>query len=435
MSIYFGTDGIRGEVNKELNHELCYKCGNAISGLKENAKVVLGRDTRTSGDAITLAFSAGLVMGGGSVVDVGVVPTACISYLVKKLGFDYGVVISASHNPPRYNGIKIFDANGDKINTLTETQIEKKFVLNNIVSYKELGSFVQKKSLARLYTDFLVSVGRPLKNLKIALDCCNGASVNFAPKIFRRLGARVVALNTSQNGLKINRDCGSLYPGAIREAVLRHNCHMGFAFDGDSDRVIAVDEKGNVLDGDIITYVLATHFKGVGELDKNGVVGTTQTNMGIINSLKARGIEFYASDVGDKYVIAMMKEKGLVLGGEQSGHIIVGKHLSTGDGILSAIVLASIVAKTKKQLSMLAKVVLMPQVNADVAVLDKFRVVNAQELKTEIDECNALNTTGRVVVRASGTENKIRVMVEGEDATLNKEILDRIVKKVLAFNA
>lgn len=434
MSIYFGTDGIRGEVNKDLNFEVCFKCGNALSGLKDNVKIVLGRDTRTSGDYIALAFSTGVVVGGGNVVDVGVIPTAGISYLVKKLGCDYGVVVSASHNPPRYNGIKIFDENGDKINLTTETHIEKRFVLNNIVSYKEVGSYVQKPHLSRLYLDFLTTCGVPFKNLKVALDCSNGASGSIAPKVFRRLGAKVVALNTSRNGLKINRECGSLYPQVISEAVTRHKCDIGFAFDGDSDRVIAVDEKGRVIDGDIITYILASHYKKSGQLKNNGVVGTTQTNMGIINTLRAKGIEFFASDVGDKYVIEMMKEKGLTLGGEQSGHIIIGKHLTTGDGILCALILAGIVATKTTPLSTLADVQLMPQSNISVPVLDKFRVINAQELKSEIDECRALIPNGRIVVRASGTENKIRILVESEDDVQNKTLLDRIVKKVESFN-
>lgn len=434
MSIYFGTDGIRGEVNKDLNFEVCFKCGNALSGLKDNVKIVLGRDTRTSGDYIALAFSTGVVVGGGNVVDVGIIPTAGISYLVKKLGCDYGVVVSASHNPPRYNGIKIFDANGDKINLATETQIEKRFVQNNIVSYKEVGSYVQKPHLSRGYIDYLFACGRPLKNLKIALDCSNGASGNFAPKVFRQLGAKVVALNTSRNGLKINRDCGSLYPNIVSEAVLRHKCDMGFAFDGDSDRVIAVDEKGNIVDGDIITYILASYYKKVGLLKNNGVVGTTQTNMGIVDTLRSKGIEFFASDVGDKYVIEMMKEKGLVLGGEQSGHVIIAKHSSTGDGILCGLILASVVVVEKKPLSVLANVRLMPQSNISVPVLDKFRVINAQELKTEIDECRTLIPDGRVVVRASGTENKVRILVESKDEEQNKIILDRIVRKVESFN-
>lgn len=434
MSIYFGTDGIRGEVNKDLNFEVCYKCGNALSSLKDNARIILGKDTRTSGDYIALALITGVVAAGGSVVDVGVVPTACVSYLTKKMGFDYGVVISASHNPPRYNGIKIFDENGEKISLVTETQIEKRFVQNTVVSYKEIGSFVSRPHFARSYIDFLAEAGSPLKNLKIALDCSNGASGNIAPKVFRRLGAKVIALNTSKNGLKINRECGSLYPKVISEAVKKYKCNMGFAFDGDSDRIIAVDERGEVLDGDIITYILATYYKRIGKLQNDSVVGTTQTNMGIINKLKSQGINFYASDVGDKYVIQLMKEKNIALGGEQSGHIIIGEHLTTGDGILCGVKLASIVGQTNTPLSELAHVDLMPQSNANVSVLDKFRVINAQELQSEIDACRTMLDGGRIVVRASGTENKIRIMVEGSDVEQNQMLLNRIVGKVESFN-
>ncbi len=434
MSIYFGTDGIRGEVNKELNFEVCYKCGNALSNIKENVKIVLGRDTRKSGDLIALSFSCGVVMGGGNIIDVGVIPTAGIAYLVKKLKFDYGVVISASHNPAEYNGIKIFDCNGNKIGVQEENLIEKYFIHNNIANFKKVGTYCQKRYMTRQYVNFLRNSSKSLNGVKIALDCSNGASGSIAPKLFRELGAKVVALNCSNNGLKINDNCGSLHPEGLSEAVVKYKCHIGFAFDGDSDRVIAVDEKGKLVDGDIITYILGCYFKKKNSLKNNGVVGTTQTNMGIIKALKKEGIDFYASDVGDKYVIELMKDKNLEIGGEQSGHIIIGRYSDTGDGVLCAIVLANILKEEKRNFSNLAHVELMPQANKNIVVYDKLRIINADELKQEINECENMIRDGRILVRASGTESKIRVMVESCDELQNTKVLDRIVRKIEQIN-
>lgn len=435
MSIYFGTDGIRGEVNKELNFEVCYKCGNALTQIKDNVKIILGRDTRKSGDLVALSFSCGVVMGGGSVIDVGVVPTAGIAYLVKKMKCDYGVVISASHNPAEYNGIKIFDCNGNKIGIQEENLIEKYFIYNNITNYKKVGSYCQKRYFVRQYIGFLKSHIKSLKGVKVAIDCSNGASGSIAPKLFRELGAKVFAINCSNNGLKINDNCGSLHPESLCETVLKYKCNVGFAFDGDSDRVIAVDEKGQLIDGDIITYILACNFKKNGLLKNDGVVGTSQTNMGIVTTLKKQGINFYASDVGDKYVIELMKQKNLELGGEQSGHIIIGRIADTGDGVLCALVLTNILKEEKRTMSSLAHIELMPQANKNIVVYDKLRIINADELKQEITQCEGLIKDGRILVRASGTESKIRIMVESHDPVLNERIIDRLARKIQNINS
>ena len=434
MSIYFGTDGIRGEINKDLNFEVCYKCGNALSQIKENVKIVLGRDTRKSGDMVALSFSSGVVIGGGSVVDVGVIPTPGIAYLVKKLKCDYGVVISASHNPAEYNGIKIFDCNGNKISVQEENLIEKYFIHNNITNFKKVGTYCQKRYISRQYVEFLRMTSKSLKGMKIAIDCSNGASGSVAPKLFKELGAKVFAVNCSNNGLKINDECGSLHPDGLREVVLKHKCHVGFAYDGDADRLIAIDEKGKIIDGDVITFVLASYFRSKNQLKNNGVVGTTQTNMGIIASLKKQCIDFYASDVGDKYVIELMKQKNIHLGGEQSGHIIIGKYSDTGDGILASLVLSNIIKEDRRAFSEISRVELMPQSTRNVVVFDKLRIINADELKHEIHDCKTLLKDGRVLVRASGTENKIRIMVEGRDQTLNEKLADRIARKVDSIN-
>ncbi len=430
MSIYFGTDGIRGRVNKELTNEVCYKCGNALASIKPNAKILIGRDTRVSGSYITLAFSVGAVIAGANVIDVGIIPTAGISYLVKKLNYDFGVVISASHNPAEHNGIKIFDENGNKITGLLEDKIEKEFIKNNVASGMYVGSYCQKPYLCRQYSKFLVDCGNDIKGLKIALDCSNGASYVIAKNVFKKLGAKVVKINCSNNGKEINKNCGSLYPEALRELVKREKCDMGFAFDGDSDRIVAVDEKGVLIDGDSIIFILAKYYGGLGQLKNNCVVGTTQTNMGLQKHLNDMGITLIRSDVGDKYVIEKMQEKASELGGEQSGHIIIGKYCNTGDGILAGVVLAGIVKNTGKKLSELAKVELYPQANISVSVLDKLRILNSDKLKEYIKECEQLLTDGRIVVRASGTENKIRVMVEDSSLDVVNLVADNLHKMI-----
>ena len=433
MSIYFGTDGIRGVVNKDLTYEVCYKCGNALASLNPNAKILIGRDTRVSGNFVTLAFSVGCMIGGVSITDVGVIPTAGISYLVKKLNYDFGVVISASHNPPSHNGIKIFDKYGNKISSLQEDQIEKQFVKNIIVNGMYVGTYCQKPYMTRQYLANLVKAGVSLKGLKIALDCSNGASATIAGKCFKSLGAKVYKINVKTNGREINENCGALHPEGLAELVKRTKCNMGFAFDGDSDRIIAVDDKGEILNGDMILFVLAKYYGKKNMLKNNSVVGTTQTNKGLEIALNRLGINLYRSDVGDKYVIEKMQEVGAELGGEQSGHIIIGKYANTGDGILAGIVLAGIVAELKTPLSTLSNVKLMPQVNINVNVLDKLRVLNSDELKMSIKQCEDELINGRIVVRASGTESKIRIMVEAEEINTAKSLAERIEKVVLTI--
>ena len=430
MSIFFGTDGIRGVVNKDLTYEVCYKCGNALATLNPNAKILVGRDTRVTGSFVTLAFSVGCLIGGIDVVDVGIIPTAGIAYLTKKLNYDYGVVISASHNPPEHNGIKIFDNNGNKISDFQEDLIEKQFIKNSIVNGMYVGSYCQKHYLIKQYINFLLKCGKSLKGLKVAIDCSNGASFALAGKVFKKLGAKVYKINTKNNGKEINENCGALYPNACAEVVLRYNCNIGFAFDGDSDRIIAIDEKGNIVDGDMVLFVLAKYFGEKGLLKNNCVVGTTMTNKGLECALNTMGITLHRSDVGDKYVIEKMKEKQCELGGEQSGHVIVGKYLNTGDGVLTGVVLAGIIAQLKKPLSKLTDVKLMPQCIINVSVLDKLRVLNSEFLKQQISLCENELVDGRIVVRASGTESKIRIMVEGKDEGQVKSVAERLEKVV-----
>lgn len=435
MGIFFGTDGIRGLVNSELTFDLAFKCGNALGVSKPNAKILIGRDTRISGSYLSIAVAGGAISAGAKVVDIGICPTAGIAYLTKILKYDFGVVISASHNPPDYNGIKIFDCNGYKLGDKNENLLERKFVNTTYVAPKNIKNYVQNYKITSKYTDFLKnSCNLSLNGLKIVVDCSNGAAYKYAPKVFKNLGAEVIKINSSNNGSNINKDCGSLHPESLCQKVVKEKADMGFAFDGDSDRILACDENGNILDGDIILYMLAKYFKGNKLLSKNTIVGTSHTNMGIENSLQKIGIKLLRSDVGDKYVLEKMLENNLSLGGEKSGHIILSEYATTGDGILAAIKLAEMVVSSNKKLSTLAKVKLYPQINIDCIVKDKLRIINNLTLSNIITEQEKiLGNNSRIMVRVSGTEPKIRIMVESlntEQAQKSAQIIEQTVKEI-----
>ena len=425
MAIFFGTDGIRGEVNEFLTHELAYKCGNAIAGEKNNATILIGGDTRVTRSFLTSAFASGAMAAGANIIDVGVCPTAGIAYLTRQLGMDFGVVVSASHNPAKYNGIKIFDHKGFKLGDNAEEALERKFVNNKTVDWGKIGSFHQDHSLIKLYENFLISCcEKKLDGLTIVLDAGYGAAYKVAARVFKKLGAKVKLLHCKNKGLLINDGCGSLYPNLLVEAVKKHKADLGMAFDGDSDRIIACDETGKILDGDIILFIIAKYLKKTKRLSKNTIVGTSHTNIGIENELQRLGINLIRTDIGDKYVIAKMLEEGLDLGGEKSGHIIIREFATTGDGILSGIMLAAMSKLSGERLSKLAAVKLCPQINIDCVVSDKLRVVNSEKLTETINEQRKiLGGNARVMVRCSGTEPKIRIMVECDD------------EKIAAFSA
>lgn len=411
MGLFFGTDGLRGIVNEDLTFSLAYKVGNALSSLKVGARILVGRDTRVSGSYLTLALASGAMSGGASVVDVGVVPTAGVAYLTKKHEFDYGVVISASHNSAEYNGIKVFDKNGYKLGDKEEERVERCFIHDKTNAYPYIGIYEQDYTLVKDYAQFLISAGIDMSGLTIVLDGSNGASHKIAPAVFRSLGASVVASSCSGDGLHINENCGSLYPQKLIKRVHRYNADVGFAFDGDSDRLITIDEKGNIIDGDMVIYILAKHLKQEGKLNDNTVVGTSHTNMAIEESLKREGINFIRTDIGDKYVLAKLVEKNLSLGGEQSGHIILKDLSTTGDGILSAIAVATLLKKSGKKCSELFDIELYPQTNINVVVSDKLRVINNEEFATCVAKMqNDLEGKGRLMVRASGTEDRKSVV-------------------------
>ena len=436
MMKYFGTDGIRGKLFDDIDKRIAFDCGNALCRLTPKPTIVLGKDSRQSGDYLTLAFSLGVVCGGGTVVDVGICPTAGIAYLTKTYGYNYGVVVSASHNPPDNNGIKIFSSNGQKLGDKYEWELEKFFGKHKLVDVMQLGNFVSKPILIKKYTNFLQnSVKLSLKNLKIVLDCCYGASVVIAPKVFKNLGADVITLNNKADGKNINVKCGATDVSMLKRAVVENKADFGLAFDGDADRVIAVDENGKEVDGDKIIYILSLHLQKANKLKNNVVVGTKMTNLGIQNALKQHNIDIVLADIGDKYVIEEMRKYGAIVGGEKSGHIILSEYLPTGDGLLSGLKLAEIIKSEHQKLSKLSCVQLFPQVFANCVVKDKDVVINNKILKNEIKNIeNIANDKTRVLVRKSGTEQVIRLMVESENSEFASKCINTLKNIVDKIN-
>lgn len=430
--IYFGTDGIRGIVGEDITQEICFRCGNAVSKLKPKAKIIIARDTRTSGSFVLSSFVSGATMGGANVIDVGILPTPAISFLVQELKADFGVMITASHNPPEYNGIKIFDSTGKKINSKLENQIERNFAKNYIDKSKKYGRYIVKTKLYKNYLNHLTNCANTnLNGLKVVLDCSNGASYLIASKVFKKLGASVTKINASNNGEKINYQCGALYPQKLAETVKKLKADVGFAFDGDADRITVVDENGKIVDGDQIMLFLVDMYKRYNLLKSHAVVGTVQTNMAVERYLKENGITLLRTDVGDKYVTEELFKKNLQIGGEQSGHIIISEYTKTGDGILCALMIGKFIVASGEKLSKNIFYDLFKQHLKNYVVNDKYAVINSASTKIAINECEQLlNRNGRVVVRASGTEPKVRVMVETQDKNIAKKIFDKLDKAI-----
>ncbi|HEY8390059.1 MAG TPA: phosphoglucosamine mutase, partial [Clostridia bacterium] len=385
MSQYFGTDGIRGIANKDLTIELSAKVGNALTLLKENPLVVIGTDTRISKDMLKLAVISGILAGGGNVIDLGILTTPAISYITTLYKADFGVVISASHNPPEYNGIKIFDNKGAKLGEIERDFIEDCINQNKTNYSQNIGTANQDLLSHERYINFLAeSVDTDLKGLKIVLDCSNGASFEVAPKLFEKLGAEVFSYNCNHTGHDINVNCGSLHEEFLSKKTKEIKADIGFAFDGDADRVIASDSDGNIINGDSIIYILAKYLHSIGRLKGNIVVGTHHTNMGMEMYLKQSGIKLIRADIGDHFVACEMEKYDCVLGGEQSGHIILKDHAPTGDGILAALKLVSVLKKTQKSIKELNDFYVYPQVNINIEVSDKHKVLANEYLQSEL---------------------------------------------------
>lgn len=434
MSIFFGTDGLRGIIGDDLNHEIAYNCGNALGKISPNSNILLGKDTRVSGDYIATAFASGLISAGCNITMVGVCPTPAVAYLTHTLGYDYGVTITASHNPLDHNGIKIFDNNFRKIADKKEELIEKSFFKHILSSNENLGQINYKNELVAHYEKFLKEKIKTLGNLKIVFDCANGATSPIIEHIFRDYKDNVIIINNNTNGLDINKDCGATCLDSIKSAVKECKADIGFAFDGDGDRVIAIDKSGDIIDGDQIIYILAKYYMSTGKLTKKEIVGTSHTNMGMEIGLNKIGVTLHRAEIGDKYVSAKLAEKNLQIGGEQSGHIIQKDILPTGDGILTAITLINIVLENKCNLIDLCTYAPYIQCNINVRVENKLNIINNSTLSTALEnQQNTLRDDGRIMIRVSGTEPVIRIMVESDNYEKSKTIaeeLETIIKKI-----
>lgn len=443
MPRMFGTDGVRGVANSpELTPELAFRLGRAAAAVAAEAAArpvgVIGRDTRRSGPMLAAALSAGICSAGGDVVDLGVVTTPAVAYSTRHLGAHFGVMISASHNPAPDNGIKFFSAEGYKLCDEAEDRLEE-LVRGPENSMPRptggaLGSIRTETAAVEAYTGYLAGSGRSLAGLKLVIDCSHGAAYQLSPEVFRRLGADVIALHTSPDGLNINAHSGSTHPELLQQAVLEHGADAGIAHDGDADRCIAVDETGDVIDGDQIMAVCALDARGRGALAGDTLVATVMSNMGLEILLREHNIRLLKTRVGDRYVLEEMLKGGYSLGGEQSGHLIFGQLSTTGDGILTAVQLLSVVAATGQPLSALAgQMRRLPQWLENVRVCSK----DGWEANPAIAEAvraaeSRLGDQGRVLVRASGTEPLIRVMLEGPELDEIKQMAFQIREVIAA---
>ncbi len=429
MNRLFGTDGVRGVANTELTPELAFNLGKVgtyvLGKSKANPLVLIGKDTRLSGDMLENAISAGILAMGGHVIKVGVLPTPAIAYLVSHMKADAGVVISASHNTYEFNGIKFFNSKGFKLDDDIEDEMEDIIVrdmdVNSHIEGDKLGRCVEAEDdAAKLYEEFLKStIDISLEGMKIVMDCANGAAYRVAEKVLKGLGADVTIIGNCPDGININAGCGSTHPEALQKRVLEEQADMGLAFDGDADRLIAVDEKGRIVDGDKMIYICAKMLKEQGKLPDNKVTATVMSNLGFHKAIESIGAKVDVTQVGDRYVLESMLKTGCVIGGEQSGHIIFLNHSTTGDGILSALQLLSAVKFSNRKLSEIAdEVTIYPQVlkNARIKNENKKKYMNDPEIAAEITRVEEeMAGEGRVLIRPSGTEPLVRVMLEGKD--------------------
>ncbi|MBE6802849.1 MAG: phosphoglucosamine mutase [Ruminococcaceae bacterium] len=457
MGRLFGTDGARGVANSELTCELAMQIGRAAAMVltqhnNKRPKVLIGMDTRASSQMLESAISAGLCSVGADVMLLGEIPTPAVAYLVRKYEYDAAVMISASHNPCEYNGIKIFQGNGYKLPDALEEEIESiildKTQVPPIKVGGEVGRIIRSRTSIIDYTSYLKHVAQDelaeygfsdFSGLKIAVDCSNGAASVTAPRIFMKLCDDCFFMACHPNGTNINANCGSTHLEVLQDFVVRNNCDVGLAFDGDADRFLAVDEKGNVVDGDKLIAIFAKHMKNKGKLKNNAAVVTVMSNMGFFKFCEENDIHCEKTKVGDRYVLENMLENDFVIGGEQSGHIIFRDFATTGDGELSALKLLCVMKETGKSLSELAsEMEVFPQVLVNVRVSDfgKARFPRDEEIKKAIEAAEKeLGNEGRVLVRVSGTEPLVRVMLEGKDEEkiniLAQEIAQVIKERLL----
>ncbi|MDC1272253.1 phosphoglucosamine mutase [Pelagibacteraceae bacterium] len=438
---YFGTDGIRGAINsKNINGEMFFKFGLASgtyfkSQKKKKQTAIIAKDTRLSGYTLEPALVSGLTSAGMHVYTLGPLPTNGLAMLTKSMKANMGIMITASHNPHQDNGLKLFGPDGMKLSDKIEKKIENlidKNIKKNLSNPEKLGRVKRLESGTKNYLKILkknFSKEFNLRGLRIVIDCANGAGYKAGPELLRSLGAKVISIGINPNGLNINNNCGSTYPNKIKFAVKKNNAHLGISLDGDADRIIMCDEKGNIIDGDQIIAALATRWKNKKML-KGGVVGTLMSNYGLEKFFKSEKIKFIRANVGDRYVKEKMKKNNFNLGGEQSGHIILGKFATTGDGLLVALEVLFAIRKGKKASDFFNKFQKTPQILKNIAVKDKEIIKNIEVKKSIKIAEKLIKGKGRILVRKSGTESKIRVMAESNNKQLMNNCINIISKRI-----
>ena len=442
MGKYFGTDGFRGEANVNLTVEHAFKVGRFLGwyfGKEHKAQIVIGKDTRRSSYMFEYSLVAGLTASGADVYLLHVTTTPSVSYVVRTENFDCGIMISASHNPFYDNGIKIMNGNGQKMEAAVEEQIEKyidgELEELPLAKREDIGRTIDFSAGRNRYIGYLISIAtRSFKNRKVALDCANGSASAIAKNVFDALGAQTFVINNEPNGLNINTDCGSTHIEHLQKFVAEQGCDAGFAYDGDADRCIAVDNEGNVVDGDRIMYICGKYMKEQGSLFNNTVVTTVMSNFGLYKAFDREGISYEKTAVGDKYVYENMAATGNCLGGEQSGHIIFSKHATTGDGILTSLKVMEVMLEKKQSLAKLAsEVEIYPQVLKNVRVKDKIAAQEDEAVQAEVKKVTeALGSDGRILLRSSGTEPLVRVMVEAADMETCEKYVDQVISVMKA---
>lgn len=440
MGRLFGTDGARGIVGSELTADISMKIGASaayVLGENKKIKVIVGMDTRYSGDMLACAVNAGLLSMGADVIFVGVVPTPAVSFLVTHLNADMGVMISASHNPAKYNGIKLFNNKGYKLDDEIEEKIEHYILDEELPECMSIGNYERNEDLKNEYVDFLYSLASDYDGIKLVVDCANGSASATAPALFKKLNVNAKIIFDNPDGVNINDNCGSTHLEALISKVKKTGADLGIAYDGDADRCLLVTDDGDVIDGDYILAICGKYLKENGKLDNNTIVGTVMSNLGLRKFCESENINFVAAKVGDRYVLEEMLDNDYVIGGEQSGHVIFKEYANTGDGELTSLMVLNILSEKMCKLSELASIMnKYPQVLVNVNVTREGKAsfgddaeINALIKKYETE----LNGDGRILIRASGTENLIRVMIEGKNteeiSKMANDIADLINKK------
>ncbi|MGN0511040.1 MAG: phosphoglucosamine mutase [Lachnospiraceae bacterium] len=438
MGKYFGTDGFRGEANKGLTADHAYKIGRFLgwyySQNGKKAKIVIGKDTRRSSYMFEYSLVGGIVASGADAYLMHVTTTPSVAYIARVDEFDCGIMISASHNPYYDNGIKLINGKGEKMDEATIAEVEKYLDGEMEIPFAErenIGCTVDYVSGRNRYVGYLISLGvYSFRGIKVALDCANGANWNIAKSLFDALGAKTLVINNQPDGLNINMNAGSTHIEGLQKFVVENGCDVGFAYDGDADRCLCVDEKGNVITGDHILYIYGRYMKDRDKLVGNKVVTTVMSNFGLYKAFDELGIGYEKTKVGDKYVYENMKENGYNIGGEQSGHIIFSKYASTGDGILTSLKMMQVMIGRKKKMSELSDgLVMYPQVLENVRVSDKKAAQDDAEVREAIKEVEeTLGDKGRILVRESGTEPVVRVMVEAETTEICQQMVNKVVE-------